>query len=350
MQKFLRANNHSILHKITVITAIFVVGLGAYTRLKHAGLGCPDWPKCFQNWIVHQDITSPALSQDASTKAWIEMAHRYAAGILCTLMLILKIHSRKKTYKTKHVFLNIALCTTCLQALFGMWTVTWKLHPLAVMPHLLGGMSITTLLYLSMQKKSTQTINASIPVGISRLTTALWFAIMLQIILGGWTSANYAALVCPDLPTCQGQWLTSAQNFLAGFQAPFGHHSYEGGVLSGEARVAIHIAHRIGAVLCSVLVTILSSYVYHHRKGISPRMIHMTQTLVVLFSIQIILGLLNVILILPLSNAVAHNVAALLLLMHTSRMWQYTRACQHTSSKATFPSFDVSIYQAYVKN
>jgi cytochrome c oxidase assembly protein subunit 15 len=328
-------SQRTVLHRLTIMMAVFVVGLGAYTRLKHAGLGCPDWPRCYQNWIVHQNITSPALTPDASTKAWIEMAHRYAAGTLCLLMLALKIHSHKNQNRTRSLFLNMALGITVIQALFGMWTVTWKLHPLAVMPHLIGGMSITTLLYLSMKKIAPQTINASLPKSITTITTTLWIALVFQIILGGWTSANYAALVCPDLPTCQGQWLTSLQHFMEGFQAPFGHHSYEGGVLSGEARIAIHIAHRIGAVICSLLVTMLVVQVFRHRKRITPRMINMTQTLVILFSLQIILGVLNIVLVLPLPNAVAHNVAALLLLMHTSRMWQYTQACQKISTTNT---------------
>lgn len=309
------------LHQIAITLACIVVALGAYTRLKHAGLGCPDWPKCYQNWIVHPQITIPALSSNATQKAWIEMIHRYAAGILSIIIAMLKLtnHSAKKIPCLLNKILGIIL----IQALFGMWTVTWRLHPLAVMPHLIGGMTITTLLYIDYIKKYQKSNTIIIPHPIKSCLQYLWIAVFLQIIIGGWTSANYAALICPDLPLCQGKWLTSVDHFMQGFTLPIGHHNYEGGVISGEGRMAIHITHRIGALICSGIILRLSWRIHDHKKQLSRAFIAQYITLFLCFMIQITFGILNVIWQLPISIAVGHNIIALSIIIQISRMLTY---------------------------
>ena len=309
------SNTIKYVHLTTIVLAIIVVTLGAYTRLTNAGLGCPDWPKCFQNWIVKPEITSPALSQEASLKAWIEMIHRYAAGLLCIMLIQLKI---LKSQKFKHTIINSILIIASLQALFGMWTVTWKLHPLAVMPHLIGGMTITSLLCVDYVKSLSTHPKVAIPKSTQKTVSVLLMALIIQVILGGWTSANYAALVCPDFPTCQGQWLTGLTNFIQGFSPPIGHHTYEGGVLSGQARIAIHIAHRIGACVCTILILSLTWNIIKNRKSIPRSTLKQFQYLVVLFLFQITLGILNILWQLPLTIALGHNIIALALIIQCS--------------------------------
>ncbi|MDX1656684.1 MAG: COX15/CtaA family protein, partial [Candidatus Competibacteraceae bacterium] len=134
-----------------------------------------------------------------------------------------------------------------------------------------------------------------------------------QIALGGWTSANYAALACPDFPTCQGQWWP-AMDFQDGFVLWRGLGiSYEGGVLDNEARVAIHMAHRLGAVVVALYLGLLAGHMLRHSPPAPLRGVVLT--IVGLLALQLSLGILNVLLHLPLAVAVAHNgVAALLLL------------------------------------
>ena len=131
----------------------------------------------------------------------------------------------------------------------------------------------------------------------------------MQIALGGWTSANYAALACPDFPTCGGQWLPDA-NFREGFilWREVGVN-YEGGLLDQPSRVAIHLTHRIGAVI-TLLVLITLAF----RLLKIPRLQTGGQILMSLVLAQFTLGILNVVLFLPLPNAVAHNAGAALLL------------------------------------
>ena len=199
-----------------------------------------------------------------------------------------------------------------------MWTVTWKLHPLAVMPHLLGGMTITSLLCIDYVASLSTHPKAAIPKSTQRNLLILLIALIMQVILGGWTSANYAALVCPDFPTCQGQWLTGFTNFIQGFSPPIGHHTYEGGVLSGQARIAIHMAHRIGAGICSILILSLTWNIIKHRKSIPLSTLKQFQYLLTLFLFQITLGVLNILWQLPLTIALGHNIIALALIIQCS--------------------------------
>lgn len=307
-----------ITHQVLLGMAVIVVGLGAYTRLKHAGLGCPDWPKCYQNWLVHPNITAPALSQEATMKAWIEMIHRYIAGLLGLGVLALRQQYHQK--KAPCTRLNITLGIIVLQAVFGMWTVTWRLHPIAVMPHLIGGITITTLLYLDYFKKFKNTTPIFFADQIQPKLKILWSLCVIQIITGGWTSANYAALVCPDFPTCQGHWVTSMDHIIQGFSLPIGHLTYEGGVLSGEARIAIHIVHRIGALLCTLMLLHTCYAVFSNSHKLNSLYLFRFNCIVSTFSLQIALGVSNVIWKLPIITAVGHNLMALALIIQLTQV------------------------------
>ena len=131
----------------------------------------------------------------------------------------------------------------------------------------------------------------------------------MQIALGGWTSANYAALACPDVPMCTGQWWPDA-NFKEGFVLwrEVGVN-YEGGLLDQQSRVAIHLTHRIGAIVTLFVMVMLAFRLFK-----LPRLRTGGQILLSLVLLQFTLGVLNVALYLPLANAVAHNAGAALLL------------------------------------
>jgi cytochrome c oxidase assembly protein subunit 15 len=203
------------------------------------------------------------------------------------------------------------LMVIVFQAMLGMWTVIWLVKPIIVMSHLLGGLLTFSLLtWLAWQTTpDTQLVQGIAP----KLRVLLWIGLVLlviQIALGGWTSANYAALACGnDFPTCQGEWLP-AHDFREAFVLWRGIGvDYEGGVLDGAARVAIQLTHRMMAVL-----------VFGHLLFVGIRMI-MTHglrywgvVLTLLICSQVALGISNVVLNLPLWTAVAHNAGAAALL------------------------------------
>lgn len=309
------------------LLALLVIMLGAYTRLKDAGLGCPDWPGCY-GMIVAPDTPDRIVSANTAFpghvieqgKAWIEMTHRYFAGTLGVLILILGILSFGKRQRTKPP-LGLAMGLMALvifQALLGKWTVTMRLLPLVVMSHLLGGMTLLSLLWLMcLRLGNFFKVNGfyhPIAKGM-RIGAVIGLTIVaLQIFLGGWTSANYAALICPDFPFCQGKLWPSGMNYHSAFSLWLQTGAnFEGGTLDNITRVTIHMVHRLGAVITLVYLSWLSFWILQSNKTKALRGVAVF-ILIILF-IQLCLGIANVVLMLPLSVAVAHNGLAAILLL-----------------------------------
>lgn len=298
-----------------------VVILGAYTRLVHAGLGCPDWPGCYGFLGVPQSADAIQLAETRFPnepvevfKAWAEMIHRYVAGALGLLILGLALnslrHRRLPGYPVGLSF-GLLLLVIC-QAAFGMWTVTLKLWPQIVTGHLLGGFATLSLLLLLSLRLSGRYNAVSPRKSIVRVRYFARFALAVvigQIMLGGWTSTNYAALACVDLPTCHGVWWPE-MDFAAGFH--LFHEigpNYLGGILEGEGRTAIHLTHRIGALVTSMVLLLLAWRLAEIRLG------GLASLLVAVLAVQISLGISNVLLHLPLTVAVAHNAVGAMLLL-----------------------------------
>ena len=313
--------------------SIFVVGLGAYTRLSDSGLGCPDWPACYGHWRVYPTIATPSLSYDQSQKAFVEMFHRYMAGMLGVGLILLSIrHLILKKTKAWQALVLIPLIG--LQAAFGMFTVTWKLHPFAVMPHLIGGMLITCLWFTLIYKPHFETQfqphrNASVL--LSMLFGCLW----IQIILGGWTSANYAATICPSFPYCTlTHWSFSKLRQFDFFAwLPIGP-SYETGGYSAEVRMAIHMLHRGGAL---VITMITFGLLNHLRVTPKSRLRQSILLTIGLITMQMILGILNVLWQLPIIIAVCHNLFALFSLLSCTCCLIQVQFASHTYASKTKP-------------
>ena len=289
--------------------AVLVVVLGAYTRLVDAGLGCPDWPGCYGHLgvptsneeVARAEAAFPAQPVDAE-KAWTEMVHRYAATALGFMILVILALVLKYRLPWR---LPAALAVLVVaQGAFGAWTVTLKLWPQVVTIHLAGGFATLALLWLlaiALRRPAWRVAPA-----LNRLTTWALVALVAQVALGGWLTSNYAALACPDFPTCHGEWLP-AMDFRAGFNVlqSIGPN-YLGGLLSSDARVAIHVAHRIGAVAVLLVAGALA-----FRLGNRPLGWLLGGGLAVQFG----LGIANVAFALPLAVAVLHNAGAAALLL-----------------------------------
>jgi cytochrome c oxidase assembly protein subunit 15 len=313
------------LHRLAAAAAIVafaVIVLGAWVRLSDAGLGCPDWPGCYGQltWPAAQDEITRANEAFPerpveSHKAWREMVHRYLAGALVLLVVAINVLAWRAEYRSARLrrLAGALLVLILFQAALGMWTVTLKLKPAIVMGHLLGGLATFGLL-LWLAWRSGRQRPRSDGQALARYRfhiLAGMLVLVAQLALGGWTSANYAALACPDFPTCQYQWWPAA-DYREGFV--FWREvgvDYEGGVLDMHARVAVHWAHRLGALVTLFVVGLLAG-----RLIANPVLRQDGLVLGALLFAQILLGIQNVLLQLPLFNAVAHNgMGALLLAM-----------------------------------
>jgi cytochrome c oxidase assembly protein subunit 15 len=283
----------------TLLLAFCVIVVGAYVRLSDAGLGCPDWPLCYGQVIPGQH-----LGDDALGRAWKEMAHRYLAGGLGLLILAVFFAARRKR---QGALLALALLLVVLfQATLGMWTVTLLLRPAIVAAHLLGGM--TTLALLIWLFLSLGSHVPSPEARAVRMPTAVALAaVAMQIAFGGWVSANYAALACPDLPLCLGA-AVPPMDFHNAFHVFRELGETSGGErLPAEALTAIHWTHRVFALLVVVAVGWAA-----FRAWATMRVLAFA--IAVLLALQFSLGVANVAFSLPLALAAAHNAGAALLL------------------------------------
>lgn len=302
-----------------------VVILGAFTRLVDAGLGCPDWPGCYGHLLWPNNSEEIANAQQLfpespveSDKTWPEMVHRYFAGTLGLFIVALAIMAWKQRERSDYPFRlpMLLLFLVVWQALFGMWTVTLKLWPQVVTLHLLGGVSIFNLLWLLCLRLNNQpwVCSEDLIDKLSRLKVLVVLGIIIvfcQIALGGWISSNYAAFACPDFPSCDGQWWPPA-NFAEGFNllqtvGP----NYLGGLMTSEARVAIHLTHRVGALLATVFLLLLSAALISQEQRECRRM---AWFILAALAGQIGLGVANVVFNIPLAIAVAHNAGGAILL------------------------------------
>ena len=305
------------------ILGIIVVGLGAWTRLADAGLGCPDWPGCygFATIPMNPEEIEIANAKFPETpyevaKAIPEVVHRYFAAtlgflIVCIYALTLKYKEATPNIRNLSLFLVIWVI---LQGAFGYLTVSLKLLPQIVTTHLMAGFltaGLVWLLYFKSKDSSTldrEYWNFSLRTK-NLLNLGLVF-VAIQIFLGAWTSTNYASYSCTDFPLCQGQLLPDA-NFKEGFNffQSIGPN-YLGGLLDHESRLAIHLSHRFGALVVTLYLLFLS---YHF---ISQQKNNLAACLLLILTLQVLLGISNVVFALPLLVAVGHNLGGLLLITY----------------------------------
>ena len=258
---------------VGMLLGLVVVVLGAWVRLTDAGLGCPDWPGCYGHVTpdaaarVPGQVESydPGWSFD-SGKAWREMIHRYAASTLGFIIVLIAAiaFAYRRERPLSPTFAGVLLLVVLMQGALGAFTVWWLVKPLVVVLHLIGGLTTVSMLawtWLTMRRTTGIVTPEPGATKIPQLDAARRAAVIatvivaFQIMLGGWTSSNYAAVSCPDLPTCQNQWWPSGMDFREAFVLWRGLDiNYTGGVLEHPARVAIHFTHRLGALLATLAV------------------------------------------------------------------------------------------------
>ena len=313
-------NFYKRLTLFATLLALIVVSFGAYTRLTDSGLGCPDWPGCYGTLSVPESIDqiekAQAVYPDSPVeveKAWIEMIHRYIAGILGVMILVIAFMSIRLrdqiNYSLKWPFFLLGL--VIFQAALGMWTVTLFLKPAVVSSHLLGGMTVLGILTFLMHRNygthRENFVSNRFERKIIRFSLVLLF---IQIALGGWTSTNYAALACTDYPTCHGS-LIPEMDFSNAFTIfrELGVTSL-GEPLSLEALHAIQWVHRVGAiVLLGYLLFV--AYILKVNQGFNM----WRNVLILVISLQFIIGIANLLLHLPIVLATLHNLGAALLVV-----------------------------------
>lgn len=295
------------------LLAAAVVVLGAWVRLTDAGLGCPDWPGCYGH-IYPQAGPVDAQSSFHFAKELHEMIHRYFAttlGIIIAILLVWAVRFRGDRGQPL-IPAAVLFVVVCLQGALGALTVTLLLKPLIVTAHLLGGLTTFGLLcWLSLAPETRQLTERE--TALRKYALVGLAVLIMQIALGGWTSTNYAAMACPDLPTCQHSWWPR-MDYRDAFVLWRGLRlDYEGGVLANPARIAIHFTHRLGALVTGSIL--ISLGVLAATRANSRRLTWAGRLLVLAVALQIAIGLATVHWGIPLPLATLHNAGAAFLVI-----------------------------------
>ena len=353
-----RASPTARLRALTLVTLFLTFDLvlfGAFTRLSDSGLGCPDWPGCYGSVSplgareeIHAAQTAQPTGPVTHGKAWIEMIHRYLAtgvGVLITVLAVASwvVVRRGRAAGSGGAMSNdataispwwatITWVAVVLQGAFGALTVTMKLYPAIVTLHLLGGLALLALLAAQAEAYERRPLV---------LSTGAWIAAwavaalgVLQIALGGWVSTNYAVLACTDFPTCHGRWWPE-MDFVQGFAIfrELGAAKGGEGYLPYAALTAIHVAHRLGALVVFIAMAVACALLW--LDGPLARRWAMAIGAIALW--QFATGLSNVVLGWPLVAALGHTAgAAALVVVMTIVLARAHQA--RAASKARLPN------------
>ncbi|MEF7614773.1 COX15/CtaA family protein [Aquincola sp. MAHUQ-54] len=318
------------LRALTLLTLFFtfdLIVIGATTRLTDSGLGCPDWPGCYGSASplgareeIHAAQTAMPTGPVTHGKAWMEMVHRYVAMGVGVLIIVIAAGSwRDRRRRAGHApspwWATTTLVAVCLQGAFGALTVTMKLYPAIVTLHLLFGLGLLALLAVQAEAFDPRPLRLSRALQAGVVAVALLS--VLQIALGGWVSTNYAVLACRDFPTCQGSWWPEMD-----FEHAFTLRRELGQTASGAylpfaALTAIHMAHRLMAVVVLLALGLLAWRLHAHADRSARRM---ALGLLAIMAWQFTTGLSNIVLGWPIVAAVCHTAGAAALVLLLARL------------------------------
>lgn len=317
-----------VLTVLTLFLTLDLVVFGAFTRLTDSGLGCPDWPGCYGEtnpFAAHAQISAAHAALPtgpvSSSKAWIEMVHRYLAtgvGALITGLMGLAWGMRRREGGLSPLWATATFIWVCAQGAFGALTVTLKLQPIIVTGHLIGAMLGVALLTAQVRVLDMPAMPMALRMAwlhspLRRLGWGVLGLLAVQIALGAWVSTNYAVLACAEVPMCQGQWWPE-MDFATGFHLlrPLGEDG-RGAYITVAALTAIHMAHRLMAVLVLLTLALYGRALRQWTLDGDHPWLRDGKLLWLLTGLQLLTGLSNVVLGWPLVAALVHTLGAALL-------------------------------------
>ena len=315
------------LAKISLLLVIVLVSLSAYLRLAHSGIGCADWPACYGQIgapaSTSQAVTSESayqrLTEEANKPlAWATPLHRLVASVLGLLVIFLVFLSLRQ--KRQRLVSLTLLGLTVFLAVLGIRS--GSLHsPAVVMGNLAGGFTMLGLLGWMVFSTTEPAPEVRQKSALKSMVIAAIVVLCLQIILGGLTSANFAATSCQTLPDCHGSWMPGSELLDAMDLSRQHQVTSLGQAIGGKERLAIHKAHRLGALLAVAIVLIAAVVALK-----SDQRYRLTGIIVlVLLLIEFTVGITAILTSLPIGLAVAHNWLAGLLLLALLKLFALSR-------------------------
>ena len=312
--------------QVSLLFVFVLVSLSAYLRLTHSGIGCADWPVCYGQIGEAPVISEPISSENAYKRivaeasqplAWATPLHRFVASVLGLLMVALAFLAIRQ--KKDRLISFALLFVTVFLAVLGV--KSGGLHsPAVVMGNLGGGFLMLGLLGWMLFKDGAKTRTQHVKLPGSLLAVAM-VLLVIQILLGGLTSANFAATSCQSLPDCHGNWLPGSDVFTAMDLSRELEVTSSGQAIGGQERVDIHIAHRLGAVITTLVVLVVGFLAW--KAG--GRLRFAGTAVILLVTLEFSIGVTAIASSLPIELAVAHNWLAGLLLLTMLRITALNR-------------------------
>ncbi|HUX90291.1 MAG TPA: COX15/CtaA family protein [Gallionellaceae bacterium] len=317
-------NKYRKLVWITLFLTFDLIMFGSFTRLTDSGLGCPDWPGCYgqANPVqAHADIRAAEALMPTGpvtvVKAWIEMIHRYIAMAVGVLIIAIMVVAWRRWLKSSRQLINFApglptslFLLVCLQGAFGAWTVTMKLQPIIVTIHLLLGLLLLAMLTILAARHSVLDAISSAARNLFNPAVLALALLVIQIVLGGWVSTNYAVMACTDFPLCHGM-LVPPMDFEHGFTwwRELGKTA-SGDLLPVEALTAIHWVHRNFAFIVIAYIAWIAHKAYKI-EGLRKT----GKWILIVLALQFASGVSTIFLSWPIVIAIMHNGGAALLVL-----------------------------------
>ena len=302
---------YTLLVFVSIVLVLIVVILSAWLRLSGSGLGCAEWPSCYA--LIKAEISgAESLAAAHLVPPWATATHRLVASTLGVLVLAITVMAlRRRKEPGQSILIPLAvLGLTVFLSVLGYKTPS-PLLPWVTLSNLLGGMAMLAMLWwLGQRSVSNKTENIQ---GHELRPWALAgiLIVFLQIALGGWVSANFAALACTDLPGCGGYpWSDGPwrESFNLSRVLPV---TDAGIVITGDTGKIIHLAHRAGALFTLLYI----GWLGWRAIGSGSRYRGTGITMLVFLALQILLGISAIVFSLPLALVTAHNAIAALLLL-----------------------------------
>ena len=284
----------------SIVLTLIIILLGSYARLSAI------------------DLPLAAL-----IKGNVHVGLLATSGLLAVLLCLFAW--RQSPRKTTVIVTTLAIVVLIsLQSALGVLAAAISVMPIVITAQVLLSMLVFGLffgLYLRSNPVNTGALSKQRN-GLGLFAQLSLLVLVLEIISGVWVSANHAALACSTFPQCNGSWwpkadYQSALNLLNGLFTGYT------GVISFDAQVAANWLHRISALLCFILLSLLmfSATATNSSKALKTAGLWLG---VLLFA-QIGLGIVGVKLNMPLWLAVAHQVTAALLMLPLIAISFYSR-------------------------
>ena len=303
---------------LSLFMTLLMVMLSAYIRLAEVGIGCTDWPNCYAQ--LNPDTEKKGvtvLMEEAHDVAYYNarLAHRYIASTLgLFIIVIFALSLRNRGARATGLLVPMAIfAITVFLSLLGYYTPT-RSNPLITMGYLLGGMALLGLLWWLMQRETGACAPGKYADAHRPLAKIALGLVLLQIVLGSWSSANYASANCPDLLQCEGD-IFAAGNLSNAFNpSRVIELDATGMVVRSSSLGLLSMAHRVFAIFTAAYLAWLVRKL--KAKPEVSDTLRSTVLAVSLFSVsQILLGVSMIWLSLPLLMLSLHNALAAGLLL-----------------------------------